>query len=362
MAGLNRPVPSRRFARVDPLHVKLVWRVDDTDAHHLGPKAVDGSARKLRMRREHTGQLFAWRLGWIGFLAGQNEGGLDHALFGSRQTHGARCVPVVAVGIVEDRVFIADQRNVGPPQHPCLAEEGRLLPQFPALPFGEPDVEFLEMISAVVTRDTLQVQPHEMLEHAHSHLVRRIFVHRDMAGVAELHPADQIARRTDIPVAERPRHNQLANQFIVGLVEFQRVVNEAVEKIAAVGAYTAAAGAGQVCEPIRPAFEIGFRADQLVDQLVAFFGIFRRHELPHLLGIGDAPGQIEVDSAEELGVTGQSGVRNAVALHLGEDVLVDEVLAGDESRVAARFSVGHEFGQIGELLPAVWRLECRVIL
>ncbi len=195
--------------------------------------------------------------------------------------------------------------------------------------------------------DALQVDAHEVLEQHHGHLVGRVFVHDLGAVVAELRPTDEIARRADVVVAARRGGDQLADEFIEGLIELQRVFDVGVEDVATLPTDAILAGAPQVEEVVRPLFLPLLRSDELVDQLVALGRVGVFDEMPRLQIVRDAAGQVEMDAPEERGVVGQGRMGNAVALHLAEDVVVDEVAPDDLDRF--RISGRDGGGQLGRL-------------
>ena len=52
-------------------------------------------------------------------------------------------------------------------------------------------------------------------------------------------------------------------------------------------------------------------------------------EVPNLIGRRNSPPQVDVDAAQELFIARETRVRDVVALHLAEDVVVNKVLSLD---------------------------------
>src|SRR6185437_14630262 len=70
--------------------------------------------------------------------------------------------------------------------------------------------------------------------------------------------------------------------------------------------------------------ELG-RAYQAVDELLSFLRIPVRHELADAVRWRERASQIETYAAQEFGIARKWRRRNAIALELTEDVIVDEV-------------------------------------
>jgi len=82
-------------------------------------------------------------------------------------------------------------------------------------------------------------------------------------------------------------------------------------------------------EEVGPLIDEGGRADQLLNETGPFVRRAAFEEGANLLGLRDPAGQVDRDAAQELGVGGEGGGRDAGTVDGIEDVIVDEVIPGD---------------------------------
>ena len=327
MRGLEIPA----FGQVVGVHageVEAVERLDDARAHEFGPEPVDHRPGELRVSRQDAREFGAQRFVRSGLFATQYEGRRDPALALPGHPDRACGRPGIAIAsrvLIVDQVFVLGVAQFHPAHDSGVAEECCLRPELLALALGEPNVDLFQMVRAVVARDALQVHAHEVLEDHHRHLVGGVFVHDLGAVVSEDCPADQVAGRSDVPIAASIGREQLANEFVVGLIQQQGVGHVVVEQVAPGPANTVLAGTPQIQMPVRPAVAPVHAADQGVHQLRALVWGAVGDERTSLGSGRDTAGHVEVKPTEKRCVVGGRGMRNSVALDLAEDVVVDEV-------------------------------------
>jgi hypothetical protein len=93
-----------------------------------------------------------------------------------------------------------------------------------------------------------------------------------------------------------------------------------------------AVGAEQVHKEVGPLIHVSLTLEQLADELVALGRVAVGDERAHLVRRSQAAGKIERYAAQEFVIRGEWSMRNAVALHLAEDMLVNEIANGDAAR------------------------------
>ena len=198
------------------------------------------------------------------------------------------------------------------------------------------------MTLPVVAGNALQVQAEKILGGADGHLVVRVrLVDVDVVEIVNVIAQQEIGGAIDEIVARAGRE-QFPDDFIVRPVQQQRIVDVVAQQIAPPGTQFSCAVAEQVAEKVGPLVQkrrfrlvdlaLNRRGHERVDRLLALGGTLVRQELADRFRLWQAPCQIQVNAAQKLGVSAQTRVRNTIALHLGEDELVDEI--ADRRRLA----------------------------
>ena len=149
-------------------------------------------------------------------------------------------------------------------------------------------------------------------------------------------------------VALRRRRDDVVRDLVVGPVGPQVLLHPVVEEV--LSATHLAVRAEQVHEVVGPLLDIFFAVEQAVDQLVSFAGVIIRQEGAHFGPGRDAPRQIKRHAAQELDIRRQRRMRHAVARHLAEDVLVDEVPPLHAAGLRARCGPEQPIRQLGRFL------------
>src|SRR6266851_67562 len=137
--------------RIKSCQIETRRRIDNADAEQLRPKQIYRRARELDVAGKHACERRPRIFARFGMLAGQDES-RTHISFVALNAHDAVAGSiVVAFAIVAQNEFV-HQVAVWPEEF-HLAEESRLAPKIRALPFRQPQIDLVQMVLAVVTRD-----------------------------------------------------------------------------------------------------------------------------------------------------------------------------------------------------------------
>ena len=207
---------------------------------------------------------------------------------------------------------------------------------------AQPDVHLFEVSLPVVARNTGQIQSHEDLGVVNRQLIVGIELmhHAKVVAVPGLgRPLDVLprhhVRRGHHVVALRRCRDDVVRNLVVGPVGAQVLLHPKVQEV--LPAPHLAVRAEQIHEVVGPLLDILFAVEHPIDQLVSFVWVFIRQEDAHFRGSRDAPRQVERHPPQKLDVRRRPRMRHAIALHLAEDVIVNEVSPLDEARLRARF-------------------------
>ena len=150
----------------------------------------------------------------------------------------------------------------------------------------------------------------------------------DVLRFGELGDVIEIGRRVEIQLARS--RQQLGRQLVVRLVLHDGFAEPAIHQPAPFGPLVEQAHAKQVAEPRRPDLGKLGPIDQLVDQLWSrLCGSFDSRNARALLERRQEADGVEIDAPQELGIGAQGRGNDVHPLELGENQLVDEVVAGN---------------------------------
>ena len=190
-----------------------------------------------------------------------------------------------------------------------------------------------------MARETLEVNPEKQACAPDGEFVGGILMIQVRVAVAG---HDAMARhkvgRARGPRRHRARRDHVADEFVVGDIQLQHLVDvvmEAVDPLAKLFVV-----AEHVAEEGRPAVQVRPHArgppadahrrqlgEQCLNMLVALVGGFVGEKGGDNFRSGQAAAEIECHAAQELFVGGAGCGGHAVALHLAEDMIVDQVPA-----------------------------------
>src|SRR5579864_5880099 len=195
------------------------------------------------------------------------------------------------------------------------------------------------MTLAVVAGNALEIDAQEIFAGADGHLVIRIrLIDQDVVEVVYMIAEQKVGGPVDKVIARLSRQ-QIMHQLVIRHVQQQRTVDIVSQQVPPADSQLGGGIAEQVAEKVRPFVEkrrfglvdLAFdgRGQQRINHLLALRGILIREEFANHFRLGQAASEVEVDTAQELGVRAQARVRDMVALHLGKNELVDQVPDGN---------------------------------
>ena len=123
----------------------------------------------------------------------------------------------------------------------------------------------------------------------------------------------------------RGRH-EVPHELVVGTVVLEGLANPGVERETTPGLHGRFAFVAENGGPLaREVVSIGVAGQQLVDLAGALVGIGVRKEGIRLRHVGNPPGDVDRDAAQEGGVVAHPGGRESEGFQFGKDALVDQV-------------------------------------
>ena len=286
---------------------EVVHRVHDPSAEEVAPEPIDGGLGEIGVGGDPLGQLAPGKAGAAEGHPGAVQQSGRHLLSGAGvenpQLGGTGDVggDLTAVGAVEDHRF----RIGAEPEH--RPEESRHPPELILGP---------ALVGVVVALGAVQAPPHEDPNLLAHHVFGR---RQDQVG--EIVPGSGTVALSGDPLLGHP---------VVGAVAGHGVPYPLPVGLAPLGIDPHRKDGhpeqiGQAEGPV--VHELG-RVEQHLDQLLPLLGIGIGQKLPHSTGGRDASGEVEADPAEELGIAGARGGKDVELSELGEDLVVDEVGAG----------------------------------
>ena len=171
-------------------------------------------ARELDVAGKHACERRPRIFARFGMLAGQDESG-THISFVTLNPHDAVAGSiVVAFAIVAQNEFV-HQVAVWPEEF-HVAEESRLAPKIRTLPFRQPQIDLVQMVLAVVTRDAFEIDPEKDPAGADGPLIICILVvDRALVRLVHVISLQEIAFSRCVSRAGR-RRKDLAHEFSYG--------------------------------------------------------------------------------------------------------------------------------------------------
>ena len=212
-----------------------------------------------------------------------------------------------------------------------VAEERGVLEEIRALLAAQPDVDLFQVALAVVAGNAGEIDAEERLAVEDGQLVIGIELlhHAQIVAVVRLRLALHVLARDDVGrgrdvIALRRRRDDGARHVVIRPVDAQVLLHPVMEEVLPAAHF--AVGAEQVHEEVGPLVDVGLARQQLVDRPCRAWPDRYRRRTPSIsCGEGMRPVRSSDDAAQEFVVRGQRRVRDAVALHLAENLLVDEI-------------------------------------
>src|SRR4029453_4793844 len=241
-------------------------------------------------------------------------------------------------------------------ENPRLAQKCRLPEEFRARSLGHIVIDLFQVPGSVVAGYAGEVQSQEDPSGIDIEIIDRVQTIADAVIIGSCRQdvgviavaADQV-RRWNGAVALGRRDEEIMNDVIVRTIRAQPLLVPEVKQVALVAVSAPAQHTKQIAPQPAPLFGAFLGADQGIDQEVALLRIPVRKKSANRLGGRELSGCIDVDAANEFFIAAHRRMRNAVALHASEEMLIDQVFTFDlrppaGTRQPSRYAIGESRG------------------